>query len=174
MRGMLLRMKKMKDSFNHSLTTGFSFGLTSATITTLGLMVGLTSGTNSRLVVLGGIITIAVADAFSDALGIHISEESEGKHNSKEIWAATISTFLAKFLFALTFTIPVLLLDLWTAMFVCIAWGFLVLATLSYKIGRSDKRQKPLYVVAEHMIIAVIVVFVTYYLGLWIYAAFGT
>jgi len=55
----------MKDS----LRTGISFGLTSAVITTLGLMVGLHSGTHSKIVVLAGILTIAIADAFSDALG---------------------------------------------------------------------------------------------------------
>ncbi|MDI6733408.1 MAG: hypothetical protein QME51_05200, partial [Planctomycetota bacterium] len=59
---------------NHSIKTGFSFGSTSGVITTLGLMVGLHSGTHSKFAVLGGIVTIAVADAFSDALGIHISE----------------------------------------------------------------------------------------------------
>ncbi|HIE31931.1 MAG TPA: hypothetical protein EYP67_06070, partial [Methanosarcinales archaeon] len=64
----------------HSLKTGFSFGLTSGIITTLGLMVGLHSGTHSELVIIGGILTIAIADAFSDALGIHVSEESESKH----------------------------------------------------------------------------------------------
>jgi len=37
----------------HSLKTGFSFGLTSGIITTLGLMVGLHSGTHSRLAVMG-------------------------------------------------------------------------------------------------------------------------
>lgn len=47
----------MKDS----LRTGISFGLTSAVITTLGLMVGLHSGTGSKLVVLGGVLTIAIA-----------------------------------------------------------------------------------------------------------------
>ena len=50
-----------------SIKKGVSFGLTSGTITTLGLMVGLYSGTQSRLVVLGGIVTIAIADALSDA-----------------------------------------------------------------------------------------------------------
>jgi len=69
----------------HSLKTGFSFGLTSGIITTLGLMMGLHSGTHSKTVVIGGILTIAIADAFSDALGIHISEESEGKYSPKEI-----------------------------------------------------------------------------------------
>lgn len=66
----------------HSLRTGFCFGLTSGIITTIGLMVGLYSSTNSKLVVIGGILTIAVADAFSDALGIHIAEES--KHNGSK------------------------------------------------------------------------------------------
>ncbi|MBH0196170.1 MAG: hypothetical protein HP494_11385, partial [Nitrospira sp.] len=59
-----------------SWKTGLSFGLTSGVITTLGLMVGLHSGTHSRAIVIGGILTIAIADAMSDALGIHVSEES--------------------------------------------------------------------------------------------------
>ncbi len=57
----------------HSLKIGFSFGLASGIITTLGLIVGLHSGTHSKKVVIGGILTIAIADAFSDALGIHLS-----------------------------------------------------------------------------------------------------
>jgi len=69
----------------HQLKTGLSFGLTSAIITTLGLMIGLISGTESKMVAIGGILTIAIADAFSDALGIHLSEESEGKHAKREI-----------------------------------------------------------------------------------------
>ena len=96
----------------HSITVGFSFGLTSGIITTLGLMVGLNAGTHSKLAVIGGILTIAIADAFSDALGIHVSEESEDRHTNKQIWAATLATFFSKFFFALTFIIPVLLIEL--------------------------------------------------------------
>src|SRR3989338_10915576 len=100
--------------FRHSIKTGFSFGLTSGIITTLGLMVGLHSGTHSKLAVIGGIAIIAVADAFSDALGIHISEESRATHSEREIWESTISTFLTKFVFALSFVVPVLLFPLST------------------------------------------------------------
>jgi VIT1/CCC1 family predicted Fe2+/Mn2+ transporter len=75
-----------------SVRKGFSFGLTSGIITTLGLMVGLHSSTHSRIAVIGGILAIAIADAFSDAIGMHISEESERKHKPKEIWRATFST----------------------------------------------------------------------------------
>jgi len=123
----------MKDS----LRTGISFGLTSAVITTLGLMVGLHSGTGSRLVVIGGILTIAIADAFSDALGIHISEESENAHTIRQIWGATIATFMAKLIFALTFVVPVLLLSLFTAIVVSLVWGLSILAVLSYFMAKA-------------------------------------
>jgi VIT1/CCC1 family predicted Fe2+/Mn2+ transporter len=153
-------MPLIKDSFR----TGVSFGLTSAIITTLGLMVGLYSSTNSKLVVLGGILTIAIADAFSDALGIHISEESEKVHTQKEIWQSTIFTFLAKFLFALTFVIPVLLFEISTAVIVSIVWGMSALGALSYLIAKV-KNESPKMVITEHLIIALVVIVITNFVG---------
>jgi len=147
-----------------SLKTGLSYGLTSGVITTLGLMVGLHSGTRSKLAVLGGIITIAVADAFSDALGIHISEESENVHTKREIWISTGATFLSKFLFALSFVIPVVLFKLFTAILISIIWGMSILTILSYKIARSQG-EKPLNVIAEHLLIAFIVIVITHFIG---------
>ncbi|MEJ2363758.1 MAG: hypothetical protein P8017_03600, partial [Deltaproteobacteria bacterium] len=124
----------MKDS----LRTGISFELTSAVITTLGLMVGLQSGTHSKIVVLAGILTIAIADAFSDALGIHVSEEAESNHTTRQIWAATISTFLAKFLFAMSFVLPVILFTLSTAIVISLIWGLSILSLLSYIIAKTQ------------------------------------
>jgi len=147
-----------------SLKTGLSYGLTSGVITTLGLMVGLHSGTRSKLAVLGGIITIAVADAFSDALGIHISEESENVHTKREIWISTGATFLSKFLFALTFVIPVVLFKLSTAVLISIIWGMSILTILSYKIARSQGA-KPWNVITEHLLIAFVVIFITHFIG---------
>lgn len=156
----------------HSLKVGLSFGLTSGIITTLGLMVGLSAGTNSKIVVLGGILTIAIADAFSDALGIHVSEESEGKHSGKEIWESTIFTFLSKFAFASTFLVPVLVLDLHAAVIASIIWGFALLAAASFMIAREEKA-KAWRVVAEHLAIAAVVVAATNLAGTWIAGVFG-
>lgn len=156
----------------HPLKIGLSFGLTSGIITTLGLMVGLHSGTHSKLVVIGGILTIAIADAFSDALGIHVSEESEGKHSEKEIWVSTISTFVSKFIFALTFVVPVLLFELLTAIIVSIIWGLSLLGIFSFKIAKEQKTS-PWRMVAEHLIIALVVIFITHYLGTWINSLFA-
>jgi len=156
----------------HSLKTGLCFGMTSGIITTLGLMVGLHSGTHSKLVVLGGILTIAIADAFSDALGIHISEEAEGRHTEREIWTSTLSTFFSKFAFALTFVVPVLLFELSTAILVSVVWGLLVLSLLSFEIGK-DQEGNTWNVVAEHLVIALVVITITHYVGGWIARTFG-
>jgi len=150
-----------------SLKTGISFGLTSAVITTLGLMVGLHSGTHSRIVVLGGILTIAIADAFSDALGIHVSEEAENVHTPREIWAATAATFLAKFLFALTFAVPVVFLSLSTALVVSLAWGMTILAVLSYAMAKAQG-EAPWKVMTEHILIGLVVIGITHLVGDWI------
>ena len=153
----------MKDS----LRTGITFGLTSAVITTLGLMVGLHSGTHSKIVVLAGILTIAIADAFSDALGIHISEEAENAHTTKQIWMATVSTFLAKFLFALTFVVPVVLFTLSNAVVISLIWGMLILTLLSYFIAKSQS-EPPWKIVGEHLMIAIVVIGITHWVGDWL------
>jgi len=155
-----------------SLKTGFCFGLTSGIITTLGLMVGLNSGTGSKLAVIGGILTIAVADAFSDALGIHISEEAENVHSTREVWEATVFTFASKFLVASTFIVPVLLFDLTFAVVVSLVWGFFVLGVLSIFLAR-DQEKDAWKVVAEHLLILAVVVIATDLVGGWIGATFG-
>jgi len=153
----------MKDS----LRTGISFGLTSAVITTMGLMVGLQSGTHSKLVVLGGIITIAIADAFSDALGIHVSEEAENVHTTRQVWVATVATFLTKSLFAMTFVVPVLLFSLSTAVVVSLIWGLSVLTFLSYVIAKTQA-EPPWKIIAEHLFIAIVVIAITHWVGQWV------
>ena len=121
-----------------SIKKGFGFGLTSGIMTTLGLMIGLNSSTHSRIVVIGGIIVIAIADALSDSLGIHISEEAEMQHSAKEVWESTISTFLSKFIFALTFIIPVLLFSLNTAIIVSIIWGLSLITIFSIYLAKKE------------------------------------
>lgn len=150
----------MKESFK----VGISFGLTSDIITTLGLMVGLEAGTHSKLAVVSGILTIAIADAFSDALGIHISEESENRHTAKEIWQSTLFTFLSKLVFASSFIIPLFLFSLPTAVIVAILWGFFLLGGFSFLIARAEKA-KAWPVIAEHLFIAGAVIAVTHSLG---------
>lgn len=154
--------------FNSSIKTGFSFGFTSGIITTLGLMTSLHSGTHSKLAVIGGIIGIAVADAFSDALGIHISEEAEGRHSVWEIWQATFATFLAKFLFAIIFIFPILLLkSLLQAIVVNIFLGLFLIFVFNFLLVRNRKKEQT-KVIFEHLITAILVVIISHLIGDWI------
>lgn len=149
------------------LKIGLGFGLASAVITTLGLMLGLATSTGSKLVVIAGILTIAIADSFSDALGVHIAKESEGNLSSREVWHATFFTFLFKALFALSFLIPVILLPINLALYASFAWGAIILVLQSYKLAR-DNGTKAREVIFEHFTIAVLVMVLTYFAGSFI------
>ncbi len=153
----------MKTSFK----TGLSFSLTSGVITTLGLMVGLHSGTHSRTVVIGGIVIIAIADAVSDALGIHVSEESKNSGPTRQIWEATVATFVAKFVIAMTFVAPVMTRPLDQAIVTSVIWGLLVLAVLNSFVARAQAIP-PWKVIGEHLLIALCVVVITHAVGNWV------
>lgn len=152
--------------------TGLFFGATSGVITTIGLIVGLNSGTKSITAVLGGILVIAVADAMSDALGIHLAEEADPNTDHGHVWAATIMTFLTKFVFSISFAVPLLLLPLTTAVMVSVVWGLLVIVILSYFLAKSQD-ESPLYIIGEHLGIAILVLVFSHYIGVWVAATFG-
>lgn len=150
---------------------GVCFGITSGIITTIGLMVGLDAGTNSRLAVIGGVLTIAIADAFSDSLSLYVSQESQERLSTRYLWKSALSTFWVKFFVTLTFAIPVLLLDLSTAVGVSIVWGVVLLGTLSVFIA-EERKEKVWKVVSEHLGIALAVIVITHLIGQWIAATF--
>lgn len=105
-------------------------------------------------------------------MGIHVSEEAENRHTTKEIWESTISTFLSKFIFALSFIVPLLLFRLSVAIVASLIWGFLLLSVFSFLVA---KEQGANYwkVVGEHLIIASLVIIITHYVGDWISQTFG-
>ena len=122
---------------------------------------------------IGGILTIAIADAFSDALGIHVSEGVENAHTGKQIWASpTVATFLSKLVFALTFLLPVMLFELSTAILISEIWGLSIPAVFSYRIAKSQN-VSVWKVVAEHLLIALAVIAITHLVGDWISSVFG-
>jgi len=152
--------------------TGLFFGATSGVITTIGLIVGLNSGTKSITAVLGGILVIAVADAMSDALGIHLAEEADPDTDHGHVWSATIATFVTKFLFSISFAIPLLLLPLGPAVVASVVWGMFVIVVLSYFLARAQN-ESPLFIIGEHVGIAVLVLIFSHYIGVWVAATFG-
>lgn len=148
----------------HSLKVGFGFGVASGVITTLGLMIGLFSSTNSKVAVIGGILTIALADSLADALGIHFSEESRGVHTAKEIWLSTIFTFLSKLVITLSFIPLVIFLPMKIGIIINIIWGFLLLSFYSYYMAKKQNNN-PFLAIFEHVSIMIIVIISSYFIG---------
>ncbi len=130
------------------------------------------AGTESVVAVLGGILVIAVADAMSDALGIHLAQEADPDSTSEHIWSATFSTFFTKFVVAITFAVPLLWLPLQTAVIVSIGWGLIVIALLSWFLAGAQQNAV-LPVVLEHLGIAIAVIVISHYIGLWVHTAFA-
>jgi VIT1/CCC1 family predicted Fe2+/Mn2+ transporter len=134
----------------NGLWKGFGFGITSGVITTMGVVVGLHSGTHEKLAVLVGILVLAVADALSDAIGIHISEEAENKHTAHELWQSAFFTFISKLSVSLSFIVPIQLLELNMAILVSVVWGALLISVFSYVMAKSQN-QNPAKVIGEHV-----------------------
>lgn len=158
------------DKMNQQVLSAISFGITSGTITALGMLVGLDSATSDRFVIVAGLVVMAVADGLADACGWHLAEESEmkgekSKFSQKEIWLTTIFTFLSVCGFILTFTIPLLLFQqLGTGILVAVAWGMLLLVIFNFYIARM-KKESPMKIILEHLLIAMLVIIVSYWIG---------
>jgi VIT1/CCC1 family predicted Fe2+/Mn2+ transporter len=154
------------------LSIGLSFGLTSGVITTLGMIVGLNAGTHSEVAVIGGILTVALADSFSDALGMHVTEESQRNVSQKFTWEATAATFLFKMLFGLSFVIPFIFLSYDNAVICSVLWGLSVISIFSYRLALKRK-ENPWRTLGEHLAISIFVIILTQLLGMEISRIFG-
>ena len=155
----------------HGWQTRFSFGSTSAIITNLALMAGLHSEANAKISIVGGILVIALADNVSDSFGIHIYQESE-KIETREVWTSTILNFISRVLVSLSFVALISLLPLNVAICASIAWGLLLLALVSYMIAKNEAGN-PYLSIFTHVLIAVVVIFLSNVVGDVLIGRFG-
>ena len=151
---------------------GLGFGITSGVITTLGVIAGLHSGTQSELAIIVGILVLAVADSLSDAIGIHILEEAENEHTTHELWQSAFFTFVSKLCVALSFVIPLQLFELYTAILVSVVWGVLLISVFSYLMAKTQKKN-PAKVIIEHVAIMIAVVIAAHYIGDFLHEIFA-
>jgi len=149
----------------------FSFGATSSTVTSLGIIFGLLTSGNPKASVIGSLLVIAVADNIADSLGIHIYRESTAakKENTRMF---TISNFITRFGITLTFVAFFATLPLDYAATFSTVIGLGILVFLSYLIGVQRKTSIPREIVI-HLGIAVPVIVISHFLGQLIFTIFG-
>jgi hypothetical protein len=149
----------------------FSFGATSSTVTSLGIVFGLLTSGNPKASIIGSLLVIAVADNIADSLGIHIYRESTAtkKENTRMF---TVSNFLTRFGITLTFVASFAFLPIEYAATFCAFTGIGILIFLSYLIG-VQRKTSTLKEIAVHLGIAIPVIIISHFLGQLIFSTFG-
>lgn len=151
--------------------TKFSFGATSAIITCLAFIIGLSKSSNPKLSIIGSLFVIAVADNISDTLGIHIFQESDLK-KSDVVRTSTFFNFLTRFCVIMIFILLIIFLPLGYAMIFSIVWGISLLSVLSYFIAKEQKIN-PYIAIFWHVGLAVLVIIISNFLSGWIMNIFS-
>jgi VIT1/CCC1 family predicted Fe2+/Mn2+ transporter len=149
----------------------FSFGATSATVTSLGLVIGLLESSNPRASIIGALLLIAVADNIADSLGFHIYRESTSSQSEK-VRIFTLSNFIIRFGIAGLFILLFAFLPLQIAAVSCVILGLAILTFLSYLIS-VFRKTNPFREIVIHIGVAIPVILVSHFLGQLIFSLFG-
>jgi len=148
-----------------------SFGGTAALVTSMGLIVGLDAATTARGVVVGSLLIVGLADNLTDALSVHVYQESEGLPERQAL-LTTVTNFGARLGVSLSFVAIVALLPTDVAIVVAVGWGLLLLSGMTYLLARS-RRVRAGPEILKHAAVAIVVIALSKAIGAWVFAATG-
>jgi vacuolar iron transporter family protein len=140
----------------------FSFGATSAVITSLAVIVGLSRTVNPVIGITTALVVIAIADNISDSFGIHVHQESQ-KESVKEVRKTTFTNFITRVVVVTIFVLQVILLPVKAAVILSIIFGMAVISAISYLVAKEQKA-KPFKIVFQHLLITALVILGSYLL----------
>ena len=143
-----LVVRRLKDNISN-----YSFGSTSAVITSLAIIISCDTNNVSKIGVIGSLLVIALADNISDSLGIHIYQEGE-LMPLRKVWKSTFINFFARILVISTFIFCVVVFPPMVAIILSLLYGFSVLTILSYLIAKK-RNLKPSKTIVHHLAITI-------------------
>lgn len=143
-----------------------SFGGPAAITTSMALVIGLDAATAAKATIITSLLIIGIADNLTDSLSVHIYQESE-RLAQRQAFRTTVANFVTRVLTALSFVFLVLLLPTSMSIYVCVAWGFALLAGLSYLLAR-ERGVSAFSEIWKHSATAVIVIALGREIGVWI------
>jgi hypothetical protein len=144
----------------------FSFGGTSAIVTSMGLIIGLGAAGGGTATTVSALLIAGFADNMTDSLSIHMYQESE-RLEERTAFRTTLTNFAARILAALSFVAIVLALPAESAQLAALLWGCLLLAAVSYALAR-ERDVYPLLEVVKHLGVALLVIAASRLIGVWI------
>lgn len=132
----------------------------------MAIIAGLGQNDSLKTITIAGLLTFAIADNISDALGIHIYKESEGASKKATI-KATFGNFFTRFIVVLSFILIVMLFNSTTAIAISCMWGVGLISFISYKIALI-KKSSPLKEILWHLFVSGGVIFGSALIGSWL------
>ena len=147
-----------------------SFGGPAAIVTSMGLMVGLDAAT-TKATVIASLLVIAIADNLTDSLSVPIYQEAE-RLAARQAFRTTVANFFARLLTTASFILLFLLTPAPDSIWVCVAWGLVLLSGLSYLLAEA-RGADPLAEIGKHVGVAFAVIAVSKAIGLGIQAIAG-
>jgi VIT1/CCC1 family predicted Fe2+/Mn2+ transporter len=147
-------------------TSRISFGGTAAIVTSTALISGLSAAYTTKPVIVSALLIAALADNLTDALSVHIFQESE-QLRQKDAFTGTMTNFVTRLLLCISFVPLVVLLPVAYAAEAAIVWGALLLGILTYLVARQRK-VNPAPEVVKHLLVASAVIIASMLIGHWI------
>lgn len=143
-----------------------SFGGPAAIVTSVGLIVGLNAATSNRTAIVSSLLILALGDNLTDSLSVHIYQEAE-QLPERDAFHTTVANFLARLIVSLSFVALVLATRAsWTS-YLASAWGFILLAGLTYRVARA-RGARPFAEITKHCLVALVVVLLSEAVGTWV------
>jgi hypothetical protein len=133
-----------------------SFGVVSATVTSIGLIIGFGAAGISKATIVAGLFIVALADNLTDSLSIHIYQESE-ELEERAAFKATMSNFAARLSVSLSFVALVLAFSTVTMVVVSLTWGISLLTAISWLVARH-RHANIAAEVFKHLAVAAVVI----------------
>jgi VIT1/CCC1 family predicted Fe2+/Mn2+ transporter len=143
-----------------------SFGGPAAIVTSMALVVGLDAATAARTAVVTSLLIIGVADNLTDSLSVHIYQESENLAERRAL-RTTVANFFTRLLTALSFVFLYATLPAPASIYVCVLWGFFLLAGISWLLARV-RGASVFSEIWKHSAVAVVVIALSKAIGSWL------
>lgn len=142
----------------------FSFGIPTAVLVMLGIVVGLNSAVSSQTAVISVVVVVAVINSLSNSMGEYTSRKAERSFSSALAFRSSVNYFLGSFVFSLSFIIPFIIFPFSLAIYTCIVWGLILLAFVNTQIAFIHEESIPKTVI-KNILIAMGIVVVSYFIG---------
>ncbi len=148
----------------HDRFGNLTFGISSAVFTTLGIITSLSFATTSKTAVIGGIISIAVADSMSDSFGMYTAKRAERGTSQAAALKGALATLWGKSIFTLSFLIPFLSFVAPLSIYASIGWGVLIIILVNIQIA-FIKEESILKNVITNIAIMALIISLSYVVG---------